>query len=149
MSTAQPAMIDRNALRFNQVVIVSGIVLGFVLGDTPGNWLVLFIGLSLAIGAVSPGNGPLQRLYRHALVPTGLVKPNRVADDPAPHRFAQAVGGSFLLLSAALLFAGAVTAGWVLAWVVVALALANLVFNVCAGCIMFHAGRSMLAAQRQ
>jgi hypothetical protein len=47
------------------------------------------------------------------------------------------MGAVCLTLSAILLFAGFGTAGWVLAWIVVALALVNLLFGFCTGCFIF------------
>ena len=47
------------------------------------------------------------------------------------------LGAVFLPASAILLFTGATTAGTVLALIVVALALVNLVFHFCAGCFLF------------
>jgi hypothetical protein len=130
--------IDINALRTNQVVIVALVAIGFVLGTAHGGaWLVAVLAVSMAIGAVRPGYGPIQLLYRHALKPAGLVKPSLRAEDPAPHRFAQSLGAAFLTVSAVLLFAGSATAGWLLAAIVVVLALTNLVFGFCVGCFVF------------
>jgi hypothetical protein len=41
-------------------------------------------------------------------------------------------------VAAAALFAGATTAGWVLNWVVTALALLTLVLQFCAGCFIYY-----------
>jgi hypothetical protein len=95
------------------------------------------VAVSLAIGAIVPGNGPFQRFYRHVVAASGLVKPQPRVEDPAPHRFAQAMGAGVLAAAAVLLFAGATTLGWALTWIVVALALTNLVFGFCAGCFVF------------
>lgn len=130
-------IVDVNALRTNQALIVIFVVLAFVLGATAGAWVVLLVSASLAVGAALPGYGPFQRFYRHILLPTGWVKPQRRPDDPAQHRFAQALGATFLLLAAIALFAGADTLGWVLAFIVVALALVNLLFGFCAGCLVY------------
>lgn len=135
-SVSSGQRVDANALKTNQAAIVAVTVIAFVLGDA-GVWLVVALAASLAIGATLPGKGPIQLLYRHALQPAGLVKPNPRLDDPAPHRFAQAMGGGVLALAAILLVAGFTTLGWVLAWIVVALALTNLVFGFCAGCFLF------------
>ena len=52
-------------------------------------------------------------LYRGLLRPTGLVKPDVIADHPEPHRFAMLVGGVLAVLSAILLVAGFPVAGWI------------------------------------
>jgi hypothetical protein len=93
--------------------------------------------VSLAIGAIRPGYGPIQVFYRHSLLASGLVKPSPSPSDPVPHRFAQAMGAAVLAVAAILLLTGVTTLGWILAWVVVALALANLLFGFCAGCFIF------------
>jgi hypothetical protein len=130
-------IVDVNALRTNQALIVAGVVIAFVLGTSVGAWVLLAVAASLAIGAALPGNGPFQIFYREVLKPTGLVKPNLRPDDPAPHRFAQSLGATVLFVAALALFAGVDALGWVLALMVLALALVNLLFGFCAGCFLF------------
>jgi hypothetical protein len=150
IETQPPAgTVDASALKTNQALIVGLVVVAFVLGREPGAWIVAFVALSLAIGAVWPGRGPFQLFYRHVLRAAGVVRPRVRPDDPAPHRFAQALGAAFLALSAAALFAGWVGVGWILAWIVVALALVNLLFGFCAGCFAFlHLRRVWRRAER-
>jgi hypothetical protein len=138
-ANARPAqVVDVNALKTNQTLIVVLVALAFVLGEENGGaWLVALVAVSLAIGAAIPGYGPFQLFYRRVLRRAGLVKARPRPDDPAPHRFAQALGAIFLGVGAAALFAGATTPGWVFAWLVVALALVNLLFGFCAGCFVF------------
>jgi hypothetical protein len=135
--------IDQNALRFNQALIVVLLVLGFVLGeDRGGVWLVVAVSVSLAIGAAFPGRGPFQLLYREVLVRFGLIDRKVEPGDPSPHRFAQGLGAACLAVSAVLLWAGAETVGWVVAWLVIALAMTNLLFSFCLGCFIYlHLGR--------
>lgn len=130
-------MVDRTALRVNQVTIIGVVVLAFVLGSAIGGWLLLLLGLSLGAGVVRPSLSPIRQLYLRVLRPLGLARPDVIADDPAPHRFAQGVGAAFLLAASALLFAGLTVAGWVLAWIVVALAGVNLLAGFCAGCFVY------------
>lgn len=131
-------MVDINAFKMNQALIVALVGVAFVLGTGSGGaWLVALVALSLGIGAAWPGNGPFQLLYRRVVVPLGLLNPKRVADQPEPHRFAQAMGAACLAVAAVLLLAGADVAGWILAAIVVALALVNLLFSFCAGCFIF------------
>jgi Domain of unknown function (DUF4395) len=132
-------LVDVNALKTNQALIVGFVALGFILGDDAGGaWLVALVAVSLAAGAAVPGYGPFQLLYRRVLRRAGIVKPRTRSDDPAPHRFAQALGATFLFAGGVALFAGADTLGWALAWLVVALALVNLLFGFCAGCFAFY-----------
>jgi hypothetical protein len=135
-------MVDLNALRTNQVIIVGMVALAFLLGAERGVVLLALLALCMAIGVAFPGKGPIQLLYRNMLVPVGLVKPARESGSQAPHRFAQAMGASCLALAAILLLVGFDFAGWVLAFVVLVLALVNLVFGFCTGCFIYlHLGR--------
>lgn len=130
-------LVDQNALRVNQVLVVSLVVVAFVVGLPVGGWIMAGLAISLAIGAVAPGKGPFQLIYRNVLLSTGLVEKRPKADDAAPHRFAQVVGAVVSGISAVLLIAGFEVAGWGLAWLVAILALVNLLFGFCAGCFMF------------
>ena len=130
--------VDTTALKVTQALIIALVAIAFVVGPPAGAWLVAFVGLSLAVGAIRPGYWPFQLLYCRALRPAGLLRPNPRPDDPVPHRFAQAVGATFLVLAAMALFAGSSALGWALAWLVVALALVNLLVGFCAGCFAFY-----------
>jgi hypothetical protein len=130
-------MVDQNALRTNQVFIVATVAIAFLLGGERGAWLIALLAVCMAIGVISPGNGPIQLLYRKVLVPAGIVRPNREADSAAPHRFAQAMGAVCLSLAAIVLFLGFDLAGWVLGFIVSTLALVNLLFGFCTGCFIY------------
>ena len=131
-----PQKVDQTALKFNQASIIALTVLGFLLNQP---LLVLFVGLVLATGTLFPGAALFKGVYRALFVPRGWLKPNLIADDPAPHRFAQGVGATFLLASsAALLVFRQPVPGWTLAWVVVVLAAVNLFFGFCAGCFVYY-----------
>jgi hypothetical protein len=130
-------MVDQNALRTNQVFIVATVAIAFLLGAERGAWLIALLAVCMAIGVISPGNGPIQLLYRKVLVPAGIVRPNREADSAAPHRFAQAMGAVCLSLAAIVLFLGFDLAGWVLGFIVSTLALVNLLFGFCTGCFIY------------
>jgi hypothetical protein len=128
--------VDTTAIKFNQASIITFTLLAYVL-DLP--WLVLFVGAVLAVGTIWPGAALFQQAYRQVLKPIGLVKPHVIDDDPAPHRFAQGVGATFLGLSSlALLALNAISLGWELAGLVVVLAAINLFFNFCAGCFVYY-----------
>lgn len=129
--------VDRTALRTNQGFIVSFTVLGFILGDDLGRWIVLGTGLVLALGTLAPSLALFQQFYHRVLKPAGILHPHVVAEDPAPHRFAQGIGAGFLLVAAAFLFAGLPIAGWAFSWIVTALASINLAVNFCAGCFLY------------
>ncbi|MFN8458945.1 MAG: DUF4395 domain-containing protein [Anaerolineae bacterium] len=128
--------VDTTAIKFNQGSIVVLTLLGFVL-DQP--YLVLLVGLVLAIGTIWPGAGLFKLFYQKVVKPAGLLKANVINDDPAPHQFAQGVGALFLLASSSVLLGwGNATLGWTLAWIVIVLASINLFFNFCAGCFVYY-----------
>ncbi|GBD23167.1 hypothetical protein HRbin29_00823 [bacterium HR29] len=129
--------VDRNALRFNQACIVAGVVAAFVLGDGPGRWLILAVAAVMLAGTAWEPLSLFKQVYRHGAVRLGLLRPRPVDEDPTPHRFAQGLGGTFLLGSFLALLLSAPLVGWALAWLVVALALVNLLFGFCAGCFLY------------
>jgi hypothetical protein len=127
--------VDTTAIKFNQASIITLISLAFVF-DLP--WLVLLVAAVLAVGTIWPGAALFQSTYRRVLKPLGLLKPHVIDDDPAPHRFAQGLGATFLGLSSiALLALSLVLLGWALAGLVVVLATINLFFGFCAGCFFY------------
>ena len=91
-----------------------------------------------ATSAGSPSRSLFRLLYQRAALPLGVVRPRVIPDDPAPHRFAQGVGAAFLAASTLALFVGAGVVGWVLAGIVAALALLNVVAGFCAGCFVYY-----------
>ena len=128
--------VDTTAIKFNQASIIILTLLAYLL-DLP--WLVLGVGIVLAAGTLWREMALFQQIYRQVLKPLGLLKPYVVEDDPAPHRFAQGLGATFLGLSSlALLALDAVPLGWALAGLVAVLAAVNLFFNFCTGCFVYY-----------
>lgn len=132
---AQASAVDQTAIKFTQSLIVIWIV---VAGALAAPWLIAFLAAALATSAGSPSRSLFRLLYQHAAVPLGVVRPRVIPDDPAPHRFAQGVGAAFLAASTLALFVGAGVVGWVLAGIVAALALLNVVAGFCAGCFVYY-----------
>ncbi len=125
--------VDRNALRANQACIVGLTVLAF-LGNWP--WLVAAVAVVLLAGTANPRLALFQQAYRRWLL-VRMIQPDEREEDPAPHRFAQGLGGGVLLVAALALWGGYSSLGWELAWLVVVLAAVNLIFGFCAGCFAF------------
>ncbi len=131
-----PKKVDTTALKFNQVSIIILTLLGFLI-DQP--YLVLFVGLVLAVGTIAPKVALFKQIYVQLLKPAHILKANVIDDDPAPHQFAQGLGAIFLLTSSAILLATSISSiGWTLAWIVIILAAVNLVFEFCAGCFVYY-----------
>lgn len=125
--------IDMNALRTNQIMIILLVSAGFLLNNP---WLVLLTALVTFIGTVFGFPGFIF-IYKWIALPTKLVKPDLINDDPFAHRFAQMIATSFLITSAFVWFLGYQTLSWVLALIVVALALINLLTGFCLGCFIY------------
>ena len=126
--------IDHSALRLNQAMIIVLSILAFIFNQL---WLALLVALVMGAGTAlkAPGFG---WLYGRFLKPLKLVKPLVLWDNPEPHRFAQGLGSVFMLAGSFLLWLGAVTLGWGLVWLVIALAALNLFAGFCAGCLAYY-----------
>lgn len=132
-----PLRVDRNTLRVNQAFIVTLTVLAFILGDEAGRWLILGTGLVMLLGTFDERLALFKQVHRRILRPAGILGPDVKIEDPMPHQFAQAMGSMFLFLAFAALAAGATILGWVLTFIVAALALLNLTVQFCAGCFVY------------
>jgi hypothetical protein len=132
---------DRSVLKVGQAFIMGVNLLAFVLGfvlQVPWAWLLSpLVGVVMLLGVINPDLGLFRQLYIRVLRPRGMVRPRVVQEDAAPHQFAQVVGAVFLLADGLAFLAGAVAVGWVLAWIVVALAFLNFAFDFCVGCQMY------------
>jgi 2-keto-4-pentenoate hydratase len=78
-------------------------------------WLVALVAAVMLIGTFWPQAGLFKLFYARLLKPAGLLKPKVVEDDPAPHLFAQGLGGVFLVLSTLALWGGLAVVGWKIA----------------------------------
>jgi hypothetical protein len=126
--------IDHSAMTVNQVIIILLNIVAFVL-NIP--WLAALVAAVMLIGTFIgvPGFG---FFYRYVLKPANLVKPHVLRDNPEPHRFAQGLGGAFMLAGSLALFAGLSVLGWSLVWIVVALAALNAFGGFCVGCFIYY-----------
>ncbi len=127
--------VDHSALKTNQAFIIGLLLLGFVLNTL---WLVALVSAVMLTGTVFPQAGLFKRFYRYLLRPRGWVKPDVRDDNPEPHLFAQGLGGLFTLASTLALLSGGSILGWLLAWIVIALAALNLFIGFCAGCFVYY-----------
>ncbi len=125
---------DHSALKVNQTLIITFLVIGFIF-NAP--LFVLFIAAVMIVGTIWPQAALFQRLYRDVLKPHNVVKPDVHVEDPAPHRFAQGMGGSVLGIALVGFLLGFTTFGWALTIVVIVLAAVNLFMGFCAGCFVF------------
>lgn len=135
MADEERREVDHTALRVNQAFIIGLLIAAFVADLWP---LVAFVSAVMLVGTAWPAAGLFKAVYTRVLRPAGLLKPDVIADNPEPHRFAQGLGGVFTLAAALALAAGAPLVGWALAWLVVALAALNLFLGFCAGCFVYY-----------
>lgn len=135
---SSPLRVDRNTLRTNQAFIVALTLLAFVLGVEVGRWLVLGTGLVMLLGTLDERLALFKQVHRRILKPAGILGADVRVEDPMPHQFAQGMGSVVLLAAFAALVGGAVAAGWVLTFVVAALAFVNLAVQFCAGCFIYY-----------
>jgi hypothetical protein len=136
MTTARAVrQVDQSALKVNQAFVMGLLILAFVLDSS---LLVVFVALVMLVGTAIPALALFQIVYRRALKPARLVRPNIIVDNPEPHRFAQGFGGVVVTLGLASLLAGQAVLGWALVWLVVGLAAANFFLGFCAGCFLYY-----------
>ena len=130
---------DRSVLKVSQVILMAGLIAGYAvsLARPLASVALPVLALMMLHGAAVPARSLPRVLYLRVLRPRGWVKPRVVVEDPAPHRFAQLVGGIFLAAGSLLALAGLYTAAWTLGWIVIALAFLNFAFDICVGCIMY------------
>ena len=132
-------MLDAAALRVNQFFIIGLSLTAFILGiDRSGGWIVLGVGLAMALGTTDRRLAAFQQIYHRLLRPSGLVRPDPRRESVTPHQFAQALGAIFNLVGALLLlFSPVVALGWILVWIVILLAAVNLFGGFCVGCFLY------------
>ena len=125
-----PRPIDPRGPRFNQAVLATALLGGFLFDWRPVVPLfaaVLFLG-----AAFGPRYGPFLRLYAELVKPR--LAPPTAMEDPRPPRFASAVGVVVLTLAGAAFLAGNAGIGWALALLVAVLAGLSATTGICVGC---------------
>ena len=130
---------DRSVLKVNQSILITTIVVAYFVGlfHSGAAYVLPALAVMMLAAVASPQTNLPRQLYLHFLKPSGLVKPRVHVEDPAPHRFAQLVGGVFLAAASIFVFVGVLGVAWILAWIVAALAFLNFAFDICVGCIMY------------
>ncbi|PVG84470.1 DUF4395 domain-containing protein [Nocardioides gansuensis] len=133
----RPAGIDPRGPRF--AAAVTSVVLAAVLLLAPHPVGVALLGVQTAVFAVAALRGvarsPYAALYRAVLQPR-LGRPTEL-EDPAPPRFAQAVGLAFAATALVAFLAGATLVGQVAVGLALVAALLNAVFAFCLGCELY------------
>ena len=132
-----PALIDSRGPQF--AAALTAVVLAAVLVTAPSTSATLLLGLQAALFAVGATLGvqrtPHAWLFRRFVRPR-LSGPAEL-EDPAPPRFAQAVGLGFALVGVLGLALGATAVGLVATGLALVAALLNAVFRFCLGCEVY------------
>ena len=126
--------VDHAALKANQLFIISLNILAFIFNQP---WLAALVALVMGLGSAFKVPGFLP-VYKNILKPRGWMKPDILEDNPEPHRFAQFLGFLFMTTGSISLFAGATVLGWILVWIVIALAALNAFGGFCVGCAVYY-----------
>ena len=126
--------VDHAVLKANQLFIISLNILAFIFNQS---WLAAFVALVMGLGSVFKVPGFLP-IYKNILKPRGWMRPDILDDNPEPHRFAQFLGFLFMTAGSVSLFLGATVLGWILVWIVIALAALNAFGGFCVGCAVYY-----------
>jgi hypothetical protein len=126
--------VDHAALKANQLFIISLNIMAFIF-NLP--ILAAFVALVMGLGSAFKVPGFLP-MYKNILKPRGWIMPDLLDDNPEPHRFAQFLGFLFMTAGSISLFLGATILGWILVWIVVALAALNAFGGFCVGCAVYY-----------
>lgn len=136
VTTRSLPRVDAHLGKFSQACVVVLTGLAFLL-NLP--IIVLITAIIMALAALAPAASPFKLVYQRVVLPLRLLRPRVVEDDPAPHRFAQGVGATFLIVSSLVLFLTHLTIlGWILDLIVFVLAGINFTVGFCAGCFVYY-----------
>ena len=133
----QGGQIDPRGPQFNAVL--TSVVLALTLLSAPDPVGVVLLGLQAALFATAVAFGvqrtPAAYLFKRVVRPL-LAAPSHL-EDPAPPRFAQAVGLVFAVVGLAGYLSGATLVGAIATGFALAAALLNAVFGFCLGCEIY------------
>ena len=138
---------DVSARKFHQVLCVTSLALGYVLGGAVAVGLVALVGGVMLFGRFWWPADVFRQLAWRVLEPRGLLRRYEAAEDHSTRRVARVLGGLVLLASAGLIAAGI---SW--AWVVVAgtglMISLDAAFNYCVLCeITYRFGKTRPSAE--
>jgi disulfide bond formation protein DsbB len=136
-AASSAGMVDPRGQRFAAAVTAVVLAAVLLLGDSPAG--VALLAVQTVLFAIGAGLG-VQRTP-HAWVFRTWVRPRlgpaAELEEPAPPRFAQAVGLGFATVALLFFLGGLPTLGLVAAGFALAAALLNAVFGFCLGCEMY------------
>ncbi len=137
-----PTVIDPRGPRFTAAVTFVVFAVALLLSDARPGIAAAVTGVQAILFAIGAGLG-VQRtptgLFFRSVVRPRLSPPDHL-EDPAPPRFAQAVGLVFAVVATIGFATGAVLLGQVFAGLAIVAAFLNAVFAFCLGCEMYLLG---------
>ena len=136
-------MIDPRGPRFGAAVTT--VVLALVL-VTGAAWLLAIQAIVFTLGAFAPRIAPYGRLYARLIRPR--LAPPAELEDPAPPRFAQAVGLAFSVVGLAGLLTGVTALAYAAVGAALAAAFLNAAFGFCLGCEIYLVIRRLSVSPR-
>ncbi|TQK69448.1 DUF4395 domain-containing protein [Nocardioides sp. SLBN-35] len=144
MSATAPTVagIDPRGPRFTAAITLVVFAVALVLSDAAPGVAAVITGVQAVLFAIGAGLGvqrtPTGVLFRRLVRPR-LAAPDHL-EDPAPPRFAQAVGLVFAVVATLGFATGAVLLGQVFAALAFVAAFLNAVFAFCLGCELYLLG---------
>lgn len=135
MAAAELRKVDHTGLKVGQALTILLLLAAFVLDSV---LLVAVVAAAQLLGALDAPFAPYRVVYRNILKPSGVLRPNVIADNPEPHQFAMLVGGLMNAVAVLALLGGLPALAWALVWIVIALANLNFWLNFCMGCWMYY-----------
>ncbi|MEV4999792.1 DUF4395 domain-containing protein [Nocardioides sp. LML1-1-1.1] len=134
--------IDPRGPRFTATVTLVVFAVALLLSDAAPGVAAVLTGVQAALFAIGAGLGvqktPTGLFFRSVVRPR--LTPPAELEDPAPPRFAQAVGLVFAVVATIGFATGAVLLGQVFAGFAFVAAFLNAVFGFCLGCEMYLLG---------
>ena len=137
-----PRGIDPRGPRFTAAITLVVFAIALLLSDAAPGAAAVITGVQAVLFAIGAGLGvqrtPTGLLFRTLVRPR--LAPPADLEDPAPPRFAQAVGLVFAVVATVGFATGAVLLGQVAAGLAFVAAFLNAVFAFCLGCEMYLLG---------
>lgn len=134
--------IDPRGPRFTAAITLVVFAVALLLSDAAPGVAAVITGVQAVLFAIGAGLGvqktPTGLLFRRLVRPR--LSPPAELEDPAPPRFAQAVGLVFAVVATIGFASGAVLLGQVAAALAFVVAFLNAVFAFCLGCEMYLLG---------
>tara|TARA_Y100000031_G_scaffold153945_1_gene200410 strand:+ start:115 stop:516 length:402 start_codon:yes stop_codon:yes gene_type:complete len=103
------------------------------------SWIpVAIAAICQLMNATGKTYAPYTLIYKHLMVPTKLIRPHIIQDDPVPHHFASLMGGIVTLVGTIFLWLNYPIVGWIILLMVFMLQNLNFWVNFCTMYYMYY-----------